>query len=280
MLGSLYVAVLLATALSLPIKQEEDINEGYQLVCPKDKKGCYVIGHQEISEDKLFEGDVIPFDVGDGGDESRNALINMKRRWPKNTVPYVFHAEFSAKSKELIIKSMRFIESKTCIKFEEFDPELGHTHILFITNDRGCRATTGFERRQKMHLLNLNEAGCINMLRVGKIHHEMLHVLGLKHEHSRPDRDEYVTIVKKNISPEKMHNFIKANPKEYTTYGVPYNYLSVMHYPSVAFSIDNKSPTIVPKNNVDHTLLGQRKKAADSDLEKINIMYKCPKEEN
>ena len=58
--------------------------------------------------------------------------------------------------------------------------------------------------------------------------HELGHAVGLYHEQARPDRDEYVAIRNDNILDGKTHNFrIETNS---LTYGVLYDYLSVMHY--------------------------------------------------
>jgi len=46
----------------------------------------------------------------------------------------------------------------------------------------------------------------------GTIIHEMLHTLGLSHEHNRPDRDEDVTVVFEKIQPGMEDNFEKIWP--------------------------------------------------------------------
>ena len=58
----------------------------------------------------------------------------------------------------------------------------------------------------------------------------MMHAAGIFHEHARPDRDSYVSINTKNIEDGNEENFRKGTTAEQNTRGVPYDYLSVMHY--------------------------------------------------
>ena len=58
--------------------------------------------------------------------------------------------------------------------------------------------------------------------------HELGHAIGFHHEHSRPDRDDYVTINYDNIHDSSVYNFAIAADSE--TFGMPYGYDSVMHY--------------------------------------------------
>ena len=39
------------------------------------------------------------------------------------------------------------------------------------------------------------------------IQHEMMHAIGFYHEHNRPDRDNYITVVEANVEEGKENNF-------------------------------------------------------------------------
>ena len=73
----------------------------------------------------------------------------------------------------------------------------------------------------------------------GSVSHELGHVLGFYHEQSRPDRDNYVTILRHNIRSGRHHNFLKYSTSEIMT-DEPYDIGSVMHY----------GPTVCLKNKI------------------------------
>ena len=62
--------------------------------------------------------------------------------------------------------------------------------------------------------------------------HELMHTIGFWHEHTRPDRDEYVRINEWNIDTRKLpiHNFNKRKRWEANINGGEYDYCSIMHY--------------------------------------------------
>lgn len=74
----------------------------------------------------------------------------------------------------------------------------------------------------------------------------------------------------------KERNFRKVSKESSTTGGVPYDYLSVMHYGKNAFSNGNGS-TIITKDPKFQDVIGQRLEVSPSDIQELNIRYKCSK---
>lgn len=57
------------------------------------------------------------------------------------------------------------------------------------------------------------------------------------------------------------------------TFGVPYDYDSIMHYNAYEFSKDDNKPTIIPKQ--PGVFIGQRIRLSTLDIKKIQILYGC-----
>ena len=100
------------------------------------------------------------------------------------------------------------------------------------------------------------------------IAHEVGHALGLWHEQSRSDRDNYVQILWDNIDPEHIFNF-NQHLRDGEDFG-EYDYNSVMHYSAYAFS-KNGEKTIIPL--VENAQIGQRNKISLKDFAAVNYMY-------
>ncbi len=102
----------------------------------------------------------------------------------------------------------------------------------------------------------------------GNVIHEIGHAIGLFHEHTREDRDRFVTVNVANIDPTKTGNFAQAISTS-DDLGA-YDYGSIMHYPAMAFSI-NGLPTIetIPAG----ISIGQRSALSAGDIGGVRTMY-------
>ena len=65
---------------------------------------------------------------------------------------------------------------------------------------------------------------------IGAKTHEFGHALGLHHQMTRADRDDYVVIDEDNIIESAKSNFEIETIMTAKTYGTPYDFGSVMHY--------------------------------------------------
>ncbi|MFH2053098.1 MAG: M12 family metallopeptidase [bacterium] len=70
--------------------------------------------------------------------------------------------------------------------------------------------------------------------------HEICHALGFWHEHSRPDRDDFIEVIIANIPSVSLHNFSIRD--EWVTLQTPYDFDSVMHYSQCSFSLCGECP--------------------------------------
>ena len=114
--------------------------------------------------------------------------------------------------------------------------------------------------------------------------HEFGHVIGLNHEHSRSDRDQYVKIHSENIIHGVGHNFEKINDYEKST---PYDYYSIMHYGIRDYGIrdrgtdKNKITIEILKKPDDINIesIGARRKLSEEDVTWVNKLYNCEGEQ-
>ncbi|KAI8043270.1 hypothetical protein M5D96_004597 [Drosophila gunungcola] len=205
------------------------------------------------------------------GPKARNGLINTEKRWPSNVVVYKISDDFDAAHKRAIQTGINTLESNTCVRFREAT-DADTAYLTVTAKSGGCYTAVGYQGSQQemnLEVFPLGE-GCF---RPGTILHEFMHALGFYHEQSSALRDGYVNVIYDNIVPGKEFNFQKYADTVVTDFEVGYDYDSCLHYRPGAFSI-NGEDTIVPLDA--SAQIGQRVGLSAKDIDKINIMYKCP----
>uniref|UniRef100_A0A183C0X1 Metalloendopeptidase n=1 Tax=Globodera pallida TaxID=36090 RepID=A0A183C0X1_GLOPA len=168
----------------------------------------------------------------------RNGVSRPAKLWPNARIPYVISTHYSPHERALLAKAVKQYHDRTCVD--------------------GCFSEVG--RTSGVQVLSLDN-GCMDY---STIIHEIMHVVGFYHEHERWDRDYYIDIIWQNIDKSALDQFGKIDLSKTSYYGQPYDYRSILHYDSLAFS-KNGFPTMLPK----------KADFSEIDLAKINRMYGC-----
>ncbi|XP_034436667.1 zinc metalloproteinase nas-14-like [Hippoglossus hippoglossus] len=204
---------------------------------------------EELQEDLIVqEGDILMPEV-------RNAVQSL---WPDATVPYVISHDLADRKSD-IDTAFTMISNATCIRFKIHTKELNY---LDIKEGEGCASFVGCQGGAQSLYYGRS-------CRVGNLCHELVHALGLHHEHTRDDRDQYVSVQWESITPGRQNNF---KVKHGDTLNLPYDIDSIMHYGWFFFSQDG-SPTLLPKRGGDQ--MGQRTHLSQLDIQKLNSLYHC-----
>ncbi|XP_008211528.1 bone morphogenetic protein 1 [Nasonia vitripennis] len=204
----------------------------------------------------------------------RAATARKERVWDHGVIPYEIDGNFSGAHKALFKQAMRHWENFTCVKFVE---RLAHEHqnyIVFTERPCGCCSFVG-KRGNGPQAISIGK----NCDKFGIVVHELGHVVGFWHEHTRPDRDRHVQIIRDNIMNGQEYNFNKLTEDEVNSLGLPYDYDSIMHYAKNTFSKGTYLDTILPmeSHGKKRPEIGQRVRLSEGDIAQTNLLYKCQK---
>ncbi|CAG9559561.1 unnamed protein product [Danaus chrysippus] len=205
---------------------------------------------------------------------ARAATNRKERIWENGVIPYEIDGNFSGAHKSLFKQAMRHWENFTCVKFVERDAELHRDYIVFTERPCGCCSFVG-KRGNGAQAISIGK----NCDKFGIVVHELGHVVGFWHEHTRPDRDRHVQIIRDNIMTGQEYNFNKLTEEEVNSLGQTYDYDSIMHYARNTFSKGTFLDTILPLevHGKKRPEIGQRVRLSVSDIAQTNLLYKCAK---
>ncbi|KAI1290170.1 Zinc metalloproteinase nas-4 [Halotydeus destructor] len=212
----------------------------------------------------IVEGDIL---VPKGSKSPYKVAHKLSSRlWPNGIVPYVISNSMSDYQKKYVLLGQQLIEKHTCVRFQKRTNE--HDQVEYINGD-GCYSYVG--RVGGKQPVSLGH-GCQD---VSVSAHETMHALGIFHEQSRPDRDNFIAINFDNVISGMASNFNKAKPHEVTV-PRPFDFKSIMLYSPYTFSSNGRA-TIVSKVNGQRMLRADEKPAiSEGDIFLINYSYNCP----
>uniref|UniRef100_UPI00358F10D0 meprin A subunit beta-like isoform X2 n=1 Tax=Myxine glutinosa TaxID=7769 RepID=UPI00358F10D0 len=249
----LFHLCLLCLSQALPTKRPTTEGDVFDVGNPD------ILEINKVLNPNLFEGDIkYP-------EKQSSTIWNKAKHWT-NVIPYHLDSNLDHNAKGVIMQAFDMFRLKSCI---DFVPRTDEPDYISLVKDSGCWSYVGKQSgRQKLSIGYRCD-------QVSIVEHELLHALGIWHEQSRPDRDDYVTIQWNNIQFGRGRNFQKNTLQESDSLNVPYDYLSVMHYGSSAFHKKTGLDTIITRNPMFMELIGQRLHISELDRVQLNRMYNC-----
>ena len=224
-------------------------------------------GYEIIQGHAVAEGDIVLGRVSsDGtvlGDNQRGlGQSRLLDRWTNGIVPYTFSDEISDTERQLALAAIAHWNQYTSISLVELTAENAgnFSNNIMFESSNSCASFVGM-RGGEQQLWISESCG------VGSIIHEIGHAVGLFHEHTRNDRDNYIRVALENIVAGKEFNFDVLNSNS-TLLG-EYDYGSIMHYGKAFFSA-NGQDTIEVFGDAE---IGQRVALSDRDIQSVNTLY-------
>jgi hypothetical protein len=249
---------------------------------PKEDCGCNEEVYRSTTGDAgtpaegtLFDGRQVHYNVVDGknvweGDIliASNQLQNntgvdgtistvSSHVWPNKTVHYRFKSGLPQSAKDKFLAAAAHWKQKTGINFVV---RTNQTNYINVIQGSGCYSYIG--RIGGAQDLSIG-SGCST----GNTIHEIGHAIGLYHEHTRTDRNTYVTVNTGNIQSGASNNFVICSN---CTANGSLDFGSIMMYSSYAFS-SNGLPTIVKKDG--STFTTQRTALSTNDIAIVKTKY-------
>lgn len=219
----------------------------------------------------LIEFDIVP-DI-----QHKGAIMNPNNKlWDKGIVPYFIQGSVTVNGrrflgidreehKQNIRDALKEMSAKTGILFPEYEnrTELLKDHKNGVTIVAGFASASSYLGKQG-HIQKLWLTFDFNP---SVIQHEFLHALGVKHEFTRSDRDEYVIVNYENI-PESAHRQFAKDP-EAVDCGA-FDLESIMMYGSFQVQLDT---TKVEMTLLNGSTFERKEELSIGDITTIKTLY-------
>ncbi|GGL73946.1 hypothetical protein GCM10010840_10040 [Deinococcus aerolatus] len=208
----------------------------------------------------MIEDDIIVAEAGQLTQQG-TYVVDTRYRWAGRTVPYTFASNVPQAIRDRVVQAASTIGATTNTIVTPRTSTKQRDYVQ-ITYNTGTSCASGLGMTGGRQTITLADR-----CSTGSIIHEFGHTLGLFHEQTRPDRDQYVEIVWANIPADWQSQYeIRSGSAGYGAY----DFDSIMHYPAY---FDGKLAIRPLDASVDLNRMGQRNGYSPTDVNTLNAMY-------
>jgi hypothetical protein len=232
-------------------------NSRTSLIIYEDRKGMAV-----------FQGDVVlgttasmkqnmPASQGQIG--IQGIILSGPIQWHAATIPYAIDPALQNQAR--VTAAITEWTTKTNL---QFTPRSTEADYVYFTVGNGCDSALGHQGgMQVIHLAD----SCLTP----QVIHEIGHTVGLLHEQTRSDRDQYIQINWQNIPAAWQSQFQSLNPAQDVG---AYDFCSIMHYPATADSYNNgQKPVFQETNSCPACMPGRATGLSSGDIATVGTLY-------
>jgi len=211
--------------------------------------------------------------------------------WRSGRVPYEIGSDISASNSAALKRMFQDISDKTCVTF--VPKTRTDVNYVSIRGGNKCSAplgmSTGASGTSSRPSSSSSSSGTVSNVVLGqscfttkRVGRRVMNLLGIPHETSRPDRDQFVEINQNNLRTGYAKNIQQVATSAYLpgVLDIPYDLQSITQYSDDDLAKDASTWAIRAKGGRrtqnSATQLGGET-FSPADFQKINKAYNCPR---